>query len=487
MLFGSNVLEIALGLTFLYLLLAIISSAVNEWIAGIFKLRAKTLREGIANLLGDPQVKGLAAEVLAHPAIKGLTRNDKGGGPSYIPSRAFAEALLDVAMPEEPGAEPQSLLEVYQNVRAKLATFSESDSALAKQMLKLLQDAGVDPQRIQEAAATVRQVEQARQHLLELIQEIDAADVAALKPLTDSLANLQQLETAVRQAEANASAALFQAQKNVELYFDQSMDRVSGWYKRRAQVIVMVIALIATVLLNADTINIARRLAIDPELRTAVINIAEQHALQQLEAGGTGLSSRTQGQPDSASIGASETVSQTHSILIASGLPLGWDQVQDQDGKVDWDQVPKEPEDWLYKTLGLLITAIAVSLGAPFWFEMLNKLVNLRMSGKLPAETADARGDQAGQQSSVLASRVTGRSSLGSRSGGVRVDAVDRLASLAVEAVDYVRQLQNTQALTVPERDVAMAWMMVETTDRAIVASPAEIESAVDDALRRTG
>ena len=149
--------------------------------------------------------------------------------------------------------------------------------------------------------------------------------------------------------------------------------------------------------------------------------------------------------------------------------------------------MPKEPEDWLYKTLGLLITAIAVSLGAPFWFEMLNKLVNLRMSGKLPAETADARGDQAGQQSSVLASRVTGRSSLGSRSGGVRVDAVDRLASLAVEAVDYVRQLQNTQALTVPERDVAMAWMLVETTDRAIVASPAEIESAVDDALRRTG
>ena len=66
MLFGSNILEVAVGLTFLYVLLALICSALNEWIAGILSLRSKTLREGIAN--------GHHGIMPAHRALLGETR-----------------------------------------------------------------------------------------------------------------------------------------------------------------------------------------------------------------------------------------------------------------------------------------------------------------------------------------------------------------------------------------------------------------------------
>ena len=90
---GFTALDVAIGLSFVYLLLALICSAVNEAIAGAFKTRAKVLEEGVTRMLGDPQVKSL---VYQHPLIKALSPRDDKTLPSYIDSRKFALALMDV-------------------------------------------------------------------------------------------------------------------------------------------------------------------------------------------------------------------------------------------------------------------------------------------------------------------------------------------------------------------------------------------------------
>jgi len=54
--FGSTILDVAIGLIFTYFLLSMISSHINEAIATIFNLRAKSLEESIRNLLSDPQL-----------------------------------------------------------------------------------------------------------------------------------------------------------------------------------------------------------------------------------------------------------------------------------------------------------------------------------------------------------------------------------------------------------------------------------------------
>jgi hypothetical protein len=123
-LFGSTILEVALSLFFIYFLLSLMCSHVNELIAGLFKSRAKDLEQGIENLVCDPDI---AQAVLKHPLIKALGNTDaetlpvrlltraetaikslagKGhqdlaGKLEYISARTFAAAIFDQLVPSE--------------------------------------------------------------------------------------------------------------------------------------------------------------------------------------------------------------------------------------------------------------------------------------------------------------------------------------------------------------------------------------------------
>ena len=68
-----------------------------------------------------------------------------------------------------------------------------------------------------------------------------------------------------------------------------------------------------------------------------------------------------------------ERIRQTLGNLEQLGIPLGW-------------QAKPKNEEWPNKLIGLLLTTFAISLGAPFWFDILNKVINLRSSGKAPGE-----------------------------------------------------------------------------------------------------
>jgi hypothetical protein len=98
MLFGSTVLEVALGLMFVYLLLSLLCSAVREYIEAKLNSRAKYLQQGIRLLLNETDGTGmdLAEGLYSHGLVRPLYRN-AAKLPSYIPSRTFALALWNNA------------------------------------------------------------------------------------------------------------------------------------------------------------------------------------------------------------------------------------------------------------------------------------------------------------------------------------------------------------------------------------------------------
>jgi hypothetical protein len=125
-----------------------------------------------------------------------------------------------------------------------------------------------------------------------------------------------------------------------------------------------------TLMVNADTVMIVNALSRDSTLRASIVAAAQEAAKQPLPQDGGN---------------ASDIVKTLENRINALQLPIGWAA----DSK-DPRSLPSSFGDAVMKLLGLSLTAFAVSLGAPFWFDLLNRLVNLRATGK-PPESASAQ------------------------------------------------------------------------------------------------
>lgn len=279
--FGSAILDTAIGLVFVFLAVSLAVSAANEVLAALFKLRAKNLLIGIQELLQDPSTEGLVTSFYKHPLIARLAAN--GGKPSYIPSRTFALTLLDLVSP------------------------------ITTEGNRTLDD---------------------------------------LKAGIDKLPASLQVTFRVLLDEAGHDVERFKTQ--LEIWFNNTMDRASGWYKRKTQAIQLVLALAIVVIANVDSIRITRSLSgVNSPLRDSIKDAA--HSFVQ-----AGL---PQGPPAAQLSAATEAIGNL-------ALPIGW---------VKGDFGPTTIFGWV-------ITALAASLGAPFWFDLLNKFINVRASGKAPEE-----------------------------------------------------------------------------------------------------
>jgi hypothetical protein len=204
--FGSQILEVAIGLVFVYLLLSLICTSANELISSWSKKRGQLLRKGIENLLSDPTKPKLAQEFYEHPLIKALYQ--EGRDPSHIPPRTFALALLDIISPA--GSNGPKGVEGF---RDAVTTAFEKDSWLRRAVLPLMDEAGEEIAKFRE---------------------------------------------------------------NIERWYDDAMARVTGWYKRTMQLWTVGLAVIITIGLNVDTIEIANNLWRSPTLRASLIAAAQK-------------------------------------------------------------------------------------------------------------------------------------------------------------------------------------------------------------------
>ena len=101
--FGSTVLDLAIGLIFTFLIISLVASAATEAVASILLWRANALLQGVKDLLNDQQFNGLALALYNHdfvnPRSNGTATSEKQltAKPSYIDSKQFAAALIDIA------------------------------------------------------------------------------------------------------------------------------------------------------------------------------------------------------------------------------------------------------------------------------------------------------------------------------------------------------------------------------------------------------
>lgn len=165
---------------------------------------------------------------------------------------------------------------------------------------------------------------------------------------------------------------LIDFKKKLEEWFNEVMDRASGAYKRTSQRWLVGIGVTLAIMFNVDVINIYHNLSINSTLSNMVADQATTFVNTQAAPTAPNLDS-----PDIQAAKQKIGVLVNENIgALESPLGLGWDTV-------DWQQL--DGKWWLYKIIGWLTTAIGISLGATFWFEMLRKLVSLRASGPPPA------------------------------------------------------------------------------------------------------
>jgi hypothetical protein len=185
------------------------------------------------------------------------------------------------------------------------------------------------------------------------------------------------LDTVLKGA-ANAD----EEKKKIEHWFDDAMDNVSGWYKRKANAWLWVISAVVCIALNADTISVGKILWNDPTARAAVSEAAKNYANHKTAGNdaGTGASALTTGTKEELS-----KVTNARDDLEKLPVPLGWceeDCLPDDPRRPPTDFYPM-----LLKLVGILISILAVSQGAPFWFDLLQKVANLRLAGDPPPDS----------------------------------------------------------------------------------------------------
>jgi hypothetical protein len=204
--------------------------------------------------------------------------------------------------------------------------------------------------------------------VLQAVGQMTPAYVNAVSAGAQAMGLDGQLNALVVRAGGDAATFV----KSVEDWYDDGMDRVSGWYKRRVQIALFVIGCVLAVLFNIDSIRLYDGLMCNQALRASVSTVSAKTDVQ-----------------------ANQYVEN-----LTHALPLGWPAWPwDAHGldrlpcTVNAPAAAATPMLGLnvptaLKLSGLLLTAIALSLGAPFWFDTLSRLTRVRNTGKKPDEPA---------------------------------------------------------------------------------------------------
>lgn len=167
--------------------------------------------------------------------------------------------------------------------------------------------------------------------------------------------------------------------KKVEEWFNEVMERASEWYVSSIRVWLFWVGMGIAVAFNVDVINIYTNLSANATLREYMADAAEQFVKTAPEP--KAVDSLAVNPDFYAAKARFDTLLNENIAAIRSPLGLGWDTVQ----------IPQKDQGrwWLYKLIGWLTTALAVSLGAKFWFDLLKQLVSFR-SGASGGQAAAA-------------------------------------------------------------------------------------------------
>jgi phosphoribosylformylglycinamidine (FGAM) synthase PurS component len=174
---------------------------------------------------------------------------------------------------------------------------------------------------------------------------------------------------------------LNQFKKEIEVWFERSMERASGVYKRNAKGVAFLIGLFIATAANADTFHIINRLAKDTPLRQVITQNAGQLVSEE-NCPTTEAQDSSKSDPTKESLSKLDCLrNQVNQSLEHIAFPIGRSTEnlqQQEDESKGWFFPP------LRRFLGWILSGVAISMGAPFWFELLNKIINVRNTGPKP-------------------------------------------------------------------------------------------------------
>ncbi len=309
--FNSTILEVIIGLVFLYLLFSLLATFVNEIISTFFKFRATQLKKAIKNMMDNDAEEGkkLFDKFYKHPLIQSFVKKKGKGFPSYIEPKNFAKVIVEIY-------EEEKISKTKDEIKETIAKLPEHNYL---------------------------------RHIL-----------------------LNYIEKGEDKTE--------ELQKNIENWFNSVMERTSGWYNRYIKKWTMAIALAIALLFNFDSIHVYQQLSKDSKIRKELVLYAENNINKYAEYIRIDT---TDNRTDTDLIEKMDSLKKEIDVIINEEIAsieqlagVGW-----QEG--EFNKVFKDfwSLTFLFKIFGWIITALAISLGAPFWFDLLNKVMKLRGTG----------------------------------------------------------------------------------------------------------
>ncbi|MBL1215417.1 MAG: hypothetical protein HND52_18770 [Ignavibacteriae bacterium] len=305
--FGSEILEIAIGLIFIYMLLSLFASTINEIIAKLFSLRGRNLRKAIHFMFDEEDTQFQIQRFFNDPLIKKLSARpilDKLGIKSptdYLPKNTFSKILTK-------------------------AIFKSNEDNIP--------------------------IETLEKHIDEMFPQKGDSNRILKRLVRDSAGNIEKLKN------------------NLENWYDDIMDVATEWYKSKVRVILFFIGFAFCILFNADTIKIVNSLSVNPEVRKALVSQAEELSKNYVEAD----TSKTLDELKVEMQNLNMQISDASSLL-----GLGWSF---ESGMSFWGKLGFIFQNIPNRIWGWIITSLAISLGASFWFNFLQRVINLKSSVK---------------------------------------------------------------------------------------------------------
>ena len=344
--FNSIFLSIAISLVFLFLLLAIMVTAINEIILTFSRSKARQLEFFLKKLFfEDRQWIKVFNGIRRSPFITVLKKKPKSF-PSSIPPENFSTALLAYL----------------------------GDNTLTIEAVKKGLEQHKDP---------------------------ESEFYTLMKAIMSQDPDIEQLR------------------KEVDKIFNNAMDRLTGWYKLNAKILSLIVSLLLCASLNIDSITITRNLYNNKDKAEQIASFAATASkyfekndssqvvftsgidtLAYIKSENTALTKSMAGKAisgiDTTGKKSEQQLVRSYNIMANLDLPIGWTKVNlPENTHNGW----KNFGLWLLKLLGIIITAAAVSLGAPFWFDILNKVSPMKSSSpKATAAQAPARAAAGGER-----------------------------------------------------------------------------------------
>ena len=371
---GLQTLDVIIGLIVVYLLLGLVCTAVNEWLSNMFSFKAKTLWQAVQTMIAKGEkfnpfsmlrflnvdaeankANSKVANFYAHPLIDTLSR--KNQLPSYISAEMFRTVLLDINKVHIPNKDD------FEMVKASVAAVG-------------------DPK----------------------LNAILSTFVNASEGVEDKVGHFN---------------------KQIESWFDECMERASGWYKRQIQFVTFCFAAGMVLLFNVDSIKLTRALWTSAPLRESFVALSKDMVkydnadelaknFKVKREGGKVVVQKVVPDFDKQVI-VTDNANQTDTVLVSSSteaaandamndaenaqalgaqnaknaaakeyqdlktqlsVPIGWDT---ENWSAIWAYSTQEKLLYMLgKLIGLFMSIAAASMGAPFWFNMLKSVSNLK-------------------------------------------------------------------------------------------------------------